>query len=159
MTKGPEQSPAFEVRPINPPWAPKLIADLAALHQAGFDRPWSPESLRRTLDGKAVRSWAAFVSGDKTRPVGFLTCQWLNQEAEILTFAVAPALRRTGVGRALLNAMVVSAKAEHLSRVFLEVEETNLGALRLYQRVGFVRCGCRKGYYAGKDAVVMEYSL
>jgi len=164
MTGEPKQpqpattSTAFAVRPLQPPFSPALMTALVQVHQAGFDRPWSPESLRRTLEGPA-RSWGAFAPDDGLAPLGFLTCQWLDCEAEILTFAVAPSLRRKGVGAALVQTMLQSAKGEALGRIFLEVEETNHAACRLYQQAGFVSTGRRAGYYAGTDAVLMEYSL
>ena len=55
--------------------------------------------------------------------------------------------------------MMAAAENTAMSRIFLEVAETNIAALRLYERAGFARTGRRTGYYAGTDALLMEYSL
>ncbi|MGC6472693.1 MAG: ribosomal protein S18-alanine N-acetyltransferase [Parvibaculales bacterium] len=155
----PDSAPGFEVRPLDPPHSTVLIEELAALHQDGFERPWSPASLRQTLERPVARSWGAFAAGETVKPLGFLTCDWVAREAEILTFAVAPFMRRSGVGGALLGTMMAAAENTAMSRIFLEVAETNIAALRLYERAGFARTGRRTGYYAGTDALLMEYSL
>jgi ribosomal protein S18 acetylase RimI-like enzyme len=52
--------------------------------------------------------------------------------------AVLPAARGAGVGRALLDAVAVRARALGCCKVTLEVREDNATARRLYERAGFV---------------------
>ena len=54
-----------------------------------------------------------------------------------LTVAVQREARGRGVGSALLDALIVSARAAHVGALSLSVEEDN-PAVRLYQRFGFV---------------------
>jgi [ribosomal protein S18]-alanine N-acetyltransferase len=74
-------------------------------------------------------------------------------EREILNLAVLPSHRGMGIGRALL---------EHEVRppgiYFLEVRESNLGAQRLYRRLGFEEVGKRPYYYQTprENAIVMR---
>jgi ribosomal-protein-alanine N-acetyltransferase len=80
-------------------------------------------------------------------------------EAEILTLAVAPALRRQGRGRALLTAAVLRAASE-ATAMFLEVSAGNLAAQNLYFGAGFREVGRRRRYYAdGADALVLRREL
>lgn len=78
-------------------------------------------------------------------------------ECEIHTIAVEPAHRGTGTGRALLGALLAVADDKQ-AETFLEVRTDNDPAISLYESVGFVRLGIRKGYYqpVGLDAYTMR---
>lgn len=65
-------------------------------------------------------------------------------EREILNLAVAPALRRKGVARRLLDEVLQCGKGAW----YLEVRESNVAAIRLYQSSGFRPMGLRKNYYS-----------
>jgi ribosomal-protein-alanine N-acetyltransferase len=78
-------------------------------------------------------------------------------ECEIHTIAVDPSQRGSGIGRALLRALLDVADDKH-AETFLEVRTDNDPAIALYESVGFVRLGLRKGYYQplGADAYTMR---
>jgi ribosomal-protein-alanine N-acetyltransferase len=91
---------------------------------------------------------------------GMLLGRVAADEADILTLAVAPAVRRQGIATALLSA----AKAEVGTRggrsIFLEVATGNTAALALYGREGFIEVGRRRRYYAdASDALVLRVNL
>ncbi len=68
-------------------------------------------------------------------------------EAEILTVAVQTEIRARGLGRALLAFHLSRLASAGVTQVFLEVDEANEPALRLYRRFGFAKVGERAGYY------------
>lgn len=74
--------------------------------------------------------------------------QLAADEAEILMVAVAPAEQGRGLGRRLIARHLSRLAARGVRRVFLEVDEGNEPALRLYTRAGFMQVGRRPGYYA-----------
>lgn len=80
-------------------------------------------------------------------------------EAELLTIGVAVDHQRKGLGQAMLSVMLAAAHAKQLSRVFLEVRASNLPAIALYRRAGFLDIGMRRAYYhnagGSEDALVM----
>ena len=78
-------------------------------------------------------------------------------EMHILNVAVAPAWRRQGLARWILGFAMRKAAREGASRAFLEVRESNREALSLYEALGFVRVGARRGYYSEplEDAVLL----
>lgn len=128
-------------------------AILAALHAAAFDKPWSAGEIGALMATPGV--FALTTDGQ-----GFILCRAIAGEAEILTLAVAPAARRLGVGRALVEAAGGLASQGGADSLFLEVAHDNVAALALYASAGFERVGLRKGYYAsGADAVVMRRAL
>jgi ribosomal-protein-alanine N-acetyltransferase len=65
------------------------------------------------------------------------------------------------VARRLLNRVLAYARDQSISRVTLEVRKSNLAAQKLYESMGFVTTGLRKGYYSddGEDALAMTLEL
>jgi [ribosomal protein S18]-alanine N-acetyltransferase len=120
-------------------------ADLAAIHAACFTlpRPWTSTEIADLLDSPHV-----FVL---TESGGFLMGRTVADEAELLTLAVLPAVRRSGVGASLVQKFMIEAKARGATRAFLEVAARNLAAKALYDRAEFAFAGRRKGYYRGAD--------
>jgi [ribosomal protein S18]-alanine N-acetyltransferase len=97
-------------------------------------------------------------------PIGFIISRLAADEAEILSVAVATAQRGRGYSRSLLNQHLGHLAGRGIRRVFLEVEENNEPAVRLYQRAGFRTVGRREQYYrdangAKLNALVMQRDL
>ncbi|MFO0271620.1 MAG: ribosomal protein S18-alanine N-acetyltransferase, partial [Gemmatimonadota bacterium] len=90
--------------------------------------------------------------------LGFVALRTMADEGEILNVAVAPAARRSGVGRALVRHALASAAAAGAFSVFLEVRPSNAAALTLYRSFGFVEVGRRHRYYRApvEDALVLR---
>ncbi|HEX8079548.1 MAG TPA: GNAT family N-acetyltransferase [Jatrophihabitans sp.] len=89
---------------------------------------------------------------------GLLT---IGETSQILTLAVLPPARRTGVGRLLVRALIAEARRRRAGEVLLEVREDNEPAQRLYATEGFTVLGRRRGYYEqGRvDAITMRYEI
>jgi ribosomal-protein-alanine N-acetyltransferase len=68
-------------------------------------------------------------------------------EAEILSIAVDAGHRGRGLSRNLLLTHLGHLAGRGVRSVFLEVEENNQPARRLYQRAGFTIAGRRERYY------------
>ena len=87
-----------------------------------------------------------------TAPAGFALGRIAADEAELLTLAVDPDLRRHGIGRRLLDDFHTRATKLGARQVFLEVAADNIAARSLYQQSGYCESGRRPGYYAVPDA-------
>ncbi|MFA5989039.1 MAG: GNAT family N-acetyltransferase [Sphingomonas sp.] len=81
---------------------------------------------------------------------GFALIRSAADEAELLLLATLPAMRRRGVARALLRAVISDSKQRSISKLFLEVRRGNEAA-SLYRAIGFAKVGERRGYYRGSD--------
>jgi ribosomal-protein-alanine N-acetyltransferase len=92
--------------------------------------------------------------------LGFLIAHHLTPEWELENLVVAPATRRKGLAKRLLEALLVAAHETH-SSVFLEVRESNAPARALYENAGFEQTGCRKSYYTSplEDAVLYRWTV
>lgn len=134
------------------------LEDILAIEKASFAYPWSPRFFLQELRVPCARSLLAMIEG---KPVGYVIYWLLPSEIDIHNLAVDPAHRRQGIGRSLLLAVIDEAKHEGRSRITLEVRRSNEAAQRLYQSVGFVSQGLRKGYYSddGEDAVIMALEI
>jgi ribosomal-protein-alanine N-acetyltransferase len=142
---------------------PGAAAECAALHAAAFATPWDRASFERLLAHPAHIGLLA-RAGAPRASIGFILGQMAGGEGEILTFAVAPAHRRTGIGRALLEALCTHLARSGARRLHCEVASSNAPALRLYRRLGFAKSGRRRDYYVGRagaleDALLLTHEL
>lgn len=125
----------------------------------------SPEAAQWTEWGfRELLAWsgvAALVNEDNGKVNGFIVGRQAAEEAEILNLAVVPAKRRKGRAGALLQATMEEFRSRQVSRVFLEVRESNEGGIAFYEKHGFCKTGRRVGYYHNPEeaAIVMERKL
>jgi len=117
-----------------------LCHGLAQLHAEAFDAPWTAAAFAGLLTQPGVILEA--------EPRGFILVRAAANEAEILTLAVRPAARRSGVAWHLVEAAARRSAALGAERLLLEVAEDNGPARALYARLGFGTAGRRRRYYA-----------
>jgi ribosomal-protein-alanine N-acetyltransferase len=131
------------------------VAAMAAIHAAAFDpdEAWSADSILTLL-----RLPGTF--GLLAANAGMMLFRHAADEAEILTLAVIPALRRRGIARSLLHVARDALREAGVLAWLLEVRATNAEAMALYGSFGFRQVGRRPRYYAdGSDALIMRASL
>ena len=138
------RKPSWVVFPVEKDDLPAL----AEIHRASFPHGWRADELDRMLDSAGMFGLAARREGTAGRPLGFVLVRSSGAEAEIITIATAPAARRRGIGRALMDAVRRQLQHDRVSRLFLEVSATNAAALALYRSLGFRQVGERRAYYA-----------
>jgi ribosomal-protein-alanine N-acetyltransferase len=134
---------------------------MAAIHACCFPRPWDEAAMAQFISGPDCVCLIASVLDDQEAvAAGLLIARHAADEAEILTFGVAPSCRRMGLGRALLQRAVAVLAAGGVKRLYLEVEDGNEAALALYRGLGAVPVGKRTGYYEhGGDASIFSLAL
>jgi [ribosomal protein S18]-alanine N-acetyltransferase len=140
--------------------SPRDAAAIAKLHGASFHRGWSDGEIERMLLDRDILAHRAMLG---RRLVGFILSRLVVGEAEILSVAVAATRRGKGLARRLLDLHLRRLAGLGANAVFLEVDEGNEPARRLYRRAGFREVGRRPGYYqAGKggvDALILRRDL
>lgn len=136
--------------------------ELARIHAQSFYRGWPPHEFAGLLGDAAT---PAYIACDARRRIaGFALIRIAADEAELLTIAVDPRWRGRGVGRALMEAVFADLMLSPARRMFLEVDEHNQAAIRLYEKLGFATISQRRGYYSRPDgeaatALVMARDL
>jgi ribosomal-protein-alanine N-acetyltransferase len=117
---------------------------IATLHGNSFRRGWSEQEVEGLLLDRHVIAHRATAG---SHLAGFIMSRLVEDEAEILSVAVAGRQRGRGLARRLLNLHLRRLAGLGARAVFLEVDEHNVPALRLYQRAGFNEVSRRPGYY------------
>lgn len=147
----------LSVRRAGPPDADLL----AGLHRSCFSRAWDAAAMTTFAASPETLCLIGSIGDDAKRTAaGFLIARKAGDEAEILSFGVAPAYRNKGFGRTLLRTALEVLRASGTRCLFLEVDEDNAAALRLYRSLGGEAVGRRQGYYeGGADAAIMSLAL
>jgi ribosomal-protein-alanine N-acetyltransferase len=144
-----------DILPHAPRWAREMYE--AALGPAGAPR-------RVALVAQKPGPGDEQGTAEDTRAVevvGFAIGAAVASEAELESIGVAPAWQRQGVGRSLLGELGRTLRALGVTRLTLEVRDSNTSAQKLYRTLGFEDAGLRRGYYSDpkEDAIVMSRAL
>ena len=134
---------------------------LARLHGASFHRGWGESEFEDLLSQRNTLVHRLRLG---SKFIGFAASRMAADEAEILSIAIAPGHRGRGWSRQLLLTHLGHLAGRGVRTVFLEVEENNQPARRLYDRAGFAVAGRRERYYrsaggAELNALVMRRDL
>ena len=86
---------------------------------------------------------------------GFLLGRLAADQAELLNLAVVASQRRQGTGTALLSKAMQEWRPRGAKSVYLEVRQSNTGAIAFYEKHGFAKIGFRKGYYRDPDEAAL----
>ncbi len=150
---------------------PLAEADLPLIRGWMRDAPeapaWSDDDLAGIVEAPSAgqrRSRRGWIAEEESGlAMGFVVATALcipdiPAECELEFVFVSPKARRQGIGRTLIQSLFVWARGLGSQDVWLEVRESNMCALRLYQQCGFSIVGRRPGYYADppEDAVLMR---
>ena len=130
------------------------IGEVAALEAEVFSMPWSAQGFEDTLCREDV---LFLVAREEDHVLGYVGVDCTADEGEITNVAVAPSVRRRGVGQELLSELIGRLAQKEIYRIVLEVRVSNEPAIRLYENQGFVTMGKRKNFYEKpvEDAYVM----
>ena len=129
-------------------------ASASALEKKSSAEAWSEKSYRDAVrDANAL--YVVAQSGE--RIVGCCGL-WISfEEADVCNVVVDSDFRRKGIAERMLCFLMEKGKEAGVSNFTLEVRTGNEGAIRLYEKLGFVTEGVRKGFYDNpkEDALIM----
>ena len=151
---GPDAGP-LRLRPA----APGDLLAVVALEKLCYADPW-PDTAFQALPANP-QVFFHVAEGDQGVIVGYVVAWYVLDEGELANLAVAPGSRRRGLGRMLLDAVLVDARRRSTGELYLEVRESNAAARQLYSVNRFVEVGRRKGYYRSpvEDALILRRTL
>ena len=122
-----------------------------------FDDFWNFNILKEELE--SPNSKYIIVKTNDDEIIGFAGIKILVDNADIMNIVVKKSWRNQGVGNLLLNNLISICQDLNLLSLSLEVNEDNLPAIHLYEKVGFKQVGLRKNYYQDKNGIVMSYKI
>ncbi len=117
---------------------------------------WKKEDWDNYLKNYGTYSFHFFIY-DSHLPIGFASFQFSDGMAHLLKIGILPSFRGKGLGGHLLNFSIEFLKKEKkILNFYLEVESTNLSAIKIYKKSGFKEINFKKNYYSdGADALAM----
>lgn len=134
------------------------IKQIAELEARTFSDAWTERSVMESLE-----QTQAFitVAEDDGKLIGYCIIYYVMDEAEIARIAISEDVRRQGVGSGLLDYTCKCCREKEVTRLLLDVRESNEGAIAFYETYGFQSDGMRKNFYnlPQENAVLMSKSL
>lgn len=125
---------------------PSHIDGMEVIENLCFSEPWSRRSLEELLDCEYA---VYFVAKDEESGTvaGYAGMYVSFDVGNINNVGVLPQFRRCGIGKRLMNELCSYCKNNSITLLTLEVRESNLPAIGLYESLGFENVGVRKNYY------------
>lgn len=135
---------------------------LADLHSECLGDYASAEIYEKFIVNPKTKAIMARVSDHQA--AGFCVFNCIDDEAEVIYLGVKPLLRRRGIGKQIMEGTCNRVRLMGAKQIFLEVAESNLSGLRLYQSTHYKPVGRRSKYYGTDvgektDAIIMRRML
>lgn len=138
---------------------------VVAIETEAFSTPWQLDTFEGLLDRDGlelmVLADGSERGGGEGEVLGYAVLWCVLDQGELANIAVRPELRGRGLGARLLDEVIAVSRRRGVAKLYLEVRDSNDGALRLYERFGFREVGRRRSYYKEprEDARVMALEL
>jgi ribosomal-protein-alanine N-acetyltransferase len=140
--------------------SPHDLEEVLAIERMSFSTPWVHRSFQYEMENKDTILKVAVIHNSIA---GYVCLRTILDVSHLLNLAVIPAFRRTGIGTMLFqNALRDLTRSTPDTGVLaLEVRESNIPAIRLYEKSGFTLSGKRIGYFQKprENAVIMELNI
>jgi ribosomal-protein-alanine N-acetyltransferase len=116
---------------------------------------------RRAMRSFAEETGAVTLLADADGELaGFCIAQFEENTGYVVTLDVAPAWRRRGIARLLMEEVEARVRAAGGIGMALHVHTGNVGAMQFYEGLGYGRVSIAKGFYGrGMDALVYRKKL
>jgi len=134
------------------------LDEIVAIENVSFPSPWPKRIFEREIEALNSYKRVIRMSGIV---IAYIVTWTIHDEVHILNIAVHPDFRKAGLGEMLMRHCIHCSKDNGLKYAILEVRASNVGAIKLYEKIGFRTTRLRKKYYSdnGEDAYVMMYEL
>lgn len=117
-----------------------------------FDNFWTFDVLKNELECK---NSLYFVAKLNNEILGFAGIKIILDECELMNIVTKKAYRKNGIGNLLLNLIINKSKELKLTKINLEVSNTNITAINLYKKAGFIKVGLRNKYYNNENSAIL----
>ena len=130
------------------------LDQITEIEEICFSLPWSKNSFEQELINEMAYYQCAEENG---KIMGYMGMWKIIDECHITNVAVLPEYRNRGIASMLINKMVEICKSSEIQYMTLEVRQSNLPAINLYEKFGFISVGKRPRYYMRptEDAIIM----
>ena len=134
------------------------LSAIAEIENLSINPPWSYKAICDFSEYNTNRIITAKIDGVVA---GYITYSVIIDEVQIANVAVHPDFRRKGIAEKLLRFLIDEAKESNMFVITLEVRNSNIPAIKLYEKCDFSNVGVRKNYYKNpvEDAILMNLTL
>lgn len=131
------------------------VDDVIVIENLSFKTPWSKEAFEGELTRNQCARYKVLIK--ETKVVAYGGMWVMLDEAHITNIAVHPEYRGIGLGNVIVEELIEEARKDGVTAMTLEVRMSNLSAINLYKKYGFIDVALRKKYYqdTGEDAIIM----
>lgn len=122
-----------------------------------FPKILTSKSVKEDIKNNQFTNYLTYlVNGE---PVAFINYYIMYERAEIININVLEEYQNQKIASKLLEYMVNECISHNVKSITLEVKETNIKAIHLYEKFGFSKVAVRRKYYQGIDGILMEKEL
>jgi len=122
-----------------------------------FSKILTSKSVKEDIKNNQFTNYLTYlVNGE---PVAFINYYIMYERAEIININVLEEYQNQKIASKLLEYMVNECISHNVKSITLEVKETNIKAIHLYEKFDFYKVAVRRKYYQGIDGILMEKEL
>jgi len=134
----------------------KDVLDIYNIELSCFNNSYSMQTIQDDINNDKV---AIFLYLKNDKPVGFISVYYFLDEANLQKIAVIESERRNGIATKLINYASTFLKENKINSFYLEVNEHNLIAINVYEKLGFKKISTRQNYYGNDSALVFQKNI
>ena len=142
--------------PIITPMCEADLDDVVGIEERCFGSANRADFLS-CISRSEVYSYYTLKVGNKV--VGYYGIMHIADDGELLTIAVDVDEQHKGYGEIMMRSVITNAGLKGSKKIFLEVNEHNEFAIKLYNKMGFKAISKRTKYYGEDDAIIMQLDL
>lgn len=132
------------------------MPEVQEIENRSFEYPWSDEDFLNCL---RQRNMIGCVAETRRSIYGFMVYELHQWHLRLVNMAVAPEVRRTGVGAAMIERLIDKLSQQRRREIVLDVRESNLHAQLFFSAMGFkAKCSSWK-FDNGEGAIQFRYTL
>lgn len=131
------------------------IDEVFNLEKEIFSIPWKKEDFLYELKENPYANY--FVLKINNKIIGYVGLWIIFETSQITNICISNDYRKLGYGKLLLEKAVEIAELNKCENISLEVRVSNINAISLYEKYGFIKANIRKSYYSdnNEDAYLM----
>ena len=115
------------------------------------------KSVKEDIKNNQFTNYLTYLTNGE--PVAFINYYIMYERAEIININVLEEYQNQKIASKLLEHMVNECISHNVKSITLEVKETNIKAIHLYEKFDFSKVAVRRKYYQGIDGILMEKEL
>lgn len=137
----------------------EIVAELCKIHNENFDKKVESKYFEEILSNT---QYTVYYMKKSEKVSGYIIYYDTFDSFDLFEIAIKKEFQNKGLGNELLEKTIdrLFNEEKYKKTVFLEVNENNFSAVKLYKKNNFKEISLRKNYYgAGQNALIMVRNL